>query len=69
MRHTAATDPPSRASWLIESETVGHRPSETLRYLAQVADHEDRQAERARADSSYIVTAPAPWWRKLRWLW
>jgi hypothetical protein len=50
--------------WIIESETVGHSPSQTLAYLAAVADHEDELAERERSGADYVVTAPAPFWRK-----
>jgi hypothetical protein len=64
-RRTAVSEPPTRASWTLESETVGHSPSETLAYLAAVADFEDQQAEQARAVPEFVISPPRGrrrWW-------
>jgi hypothetical protein len=47
----------------------GHSVTETIAYLAAVADHEDELAARARTGADYVVTAQARWWARFRWLW
>jgi hypothetical protein len=54
---------------LIDAELNGHTPSQTLAYLSAVADHEDEVLKRQRSGADYVVTAPAPWWRKWRLFW
>jgi hypothetical protein len=59
--------PPSAVAWRLEGELVGHRPSETLRYLAACAAFADA-ARSGGVSPSEVVSPdmePAGWLRRL----
>lgn len=59
MRRPLTNAPPSRVEWPLESELRGHRPSETIAYLADCAAFEDAQQDRRRSLPPGSVPAEA----------
>jgi hypothetical protein len=62
-----AVSPPTTIQWRIDAELHGHRPSETMKYLSDCADHKDQIAERRRRGDDYIIATSEPFWRRFRW--
>jgi hypothetical protein len=51
---------PTRGEWLLEGELVGHRPSETIAYLAACAASEDDMV--ASRTPWWVISPPTRWW-------